>query len=561
MPNILNNNARQWLLSFAFGAVAFALTGLFWGMYLEDNEAIVAALHYGVLDEMGGEQYFSNFHTFLFPAIYQLGRLLPQVPVYGIFKMGFVLLMYAALIRYALGELERHQLKGSLNLLLLLLLVVIVVSDNALHLHCIRHSIVLSFAALLLNYQSIQRYGKTSAVAVVIFLIAVNTRSHSSAIMLACFGVFLLFSGMPVAKIVKHYWVMGAIAFFFLALYHIYGKYTTNMGKYIEAHYEYVLIEKPSLYPLANMKTAKDSAKYEAISQFFLSDSAELTIPFFDRVANTKYEQKPIFTKDNFAFAFNEIGHQSRAVLPVLSLWLLPFMGLFNKKLRQAGLRKTLAIILGAGLVLFSLLLILVNDMKPRFYSSFTAMVVFTAIMFYLPVFLQQAGKAAKGALLLILLCIGAWQWYSLRETAQWEREKEKQTQVHMRQLHAITAAQPVLMFMGSEIPFSSNPLYRSTPALYPKLASFDGGYLVYFSYGRKRFEKLFGISPVNFPAVIDMLKKQTDVLFYITPERLPLINRYFETVYGVTFTVEPVVPKPALDLNGTLYKVKVAHI
>ncbi len=557
-----NSDLHNWILSIVLSVIAFIVSDLLFGMYLEDNEAIVAAIHYGVMGALGDEQYFSNFHTFLFPFIYKLGQVFPRIPFYGIFKISFVLLIYTTLFKYVLGELDRYRLKSKINLFIALMLTFVIVSDNVFHLHCIRHSIILSFAAFLLNYQSVIQHGKTSVAAVVIFLIAVNTRSHSSAIMLGCFGAFLVLSGMPIKNIIRHYWVMAAIAAGFLVVYHVYGKYTTNMGKYIEAHYEYALIEKPSLYPLENMKTTKDTAKYIAVSQFFLSDSAELTISFIDRVANIKYEQKPIFTRDNFRVAINEIYRQSLPILPVLSFMLFAVLFWYDKKVRQTAALKTIAMVIAVQLVLFSLLLILVNDMKPRFYSALMSMLVFSVVMFHLPVILQKATKWVTIGFLLLIMSIGVWQWSYLSKTAAAAASKEKQIRLKMHQLSSITTHHPVLMFMGAEIPFSTDPLYRSSSDLYPKLASFDGGYLVYFSYGKERFEKLFGINPVNYPQLIDLLSHRNDILFYITPNRIPLIKNYFAVVYGIDMTFQAA--KVDLDvslLGGDFYSVKLLEI
>jgi hypothetical protein len=554
--------SNLWLKSFVIASVLFVFCWISFGMYFEDNEAIVAAINYGVLGTVSNEQFFSNYHAFLLPVLYKLSMMLPEVPVYGIFKMSFVILINTVLIRIGLSEIT--MLPQSVRIyatVVLILLCFILVSDSQLHLHCIRHSIMLSFAALLLNYQSVKLYGKTSLTAVAIFFIAVNTRSHSSAIMLACFGLFLLLSGMPFTKVIKHYWVMAFIAFAFLAVYHVYGKLTNNMGKYIEAHYEYALIEKPSLYPLSDMKTSKDSAKYEAVKQFFLSDSIQLTIPFFNRVANINYEQTPIFVKEKWLFAFDELKRQSIQVLPMLSLFAIIALLCLYQPIRKNSSKKAVSILFSAMLVLLSLLLILVNDMKPRFFSSFSAMILFSILMFQLPLFFKISSRRSQIGLFALLAIVSYYQFLHLFNQSKIELEKEVKTKIAMEELHQITTKQPVLMFMGSEIPFSGNPFYASSPKLYPKLASFDGGYLVYFSYGRNRFMDVFGVSPVNFPQIINVLKTRSDVVYYIDKSRMDVINNYFKTIYHTQFEFSPLLPPPNLDYNAKFYRAKLISV
>jgi hypothetical protein len=559
---VLKTNRALWLFSCLLSILIFSITSAALGMYLDDNEAIVAAINYGVLGEVSNEQYWSDYHTFLLPLLYKLSSALPYIPVFGLWKMSFVVLINVLVIRIGLGELkglDKHS--RIVGFVILPLVCLIIVADNQLHLHCIRHSVMLSFLAFLLNYQKIREQGKTSITAIFIFFIAANTRSHSSALMLGCFTVFLFFSGTPILRIVRHYSAMLLIVLGFLGAYQIYGKYTPNMGKYIEAHYEYALIEKQSLFPLSHMKTARDSAKYLAISNFFITDSAELTIPFFDRVANIKYEQEEIFTQQRFLAAIEELKVKNRSVFPLLVLMFLPLLGWTNKNVRRAGTAKTITLIIVSSIVIFSLLLILVDDMKLRFYSPFVSVIAFSIIIFHLSAFLKYSGPWRKYISIILLLTITIWQFWNLRNEASFLAAKECQTQKQISHFHAFTSKHPVLMFMGSDIPFSTNPFYRSSTALYPKLASFDGGYLIYFSYARGRFEKLFGVSPIDFPAVINMLRSRDDIVFYIAKERLDIINQYFQVVYKVKFNVSPIIPKPPLDLNAGVFFVSVEEI
>jgi hypothetical protein len=366
---------------------------------------------------------------------------------------------------------------------------------------------------------------------------------------------------MSFLKILKHYWAMALIALAFVAVYQVYGKLTNNMGKYIEAHYEYALIEKPSLYPLSNMKTAKDSAKYEAVKHFFLSDSIQLTIPFFNRVANTNYEKTPIFVKEKWFFAFDELKRQSKEVLPMLSLLFIIFLLFTNQHIRSNSIKKTLFLLLSAMLVLFSLLIILVNDMKPRFFSPFCAMVLFSILMFQLPLFFKISSRKAQIGLFTLLSIICLFQFLRLFNLAKVEHSKEIETKIAMAKLHEITARQPVLIFMGSDIPFSANPFDVSNKQLYPKMASFDCGYLVYFSYAMNRFKELFGVSPVNFPQIIKVLQTRQDVVYYIDKERMDVINNYFKTVYKIQFEFTPLVPQPTLDNSAKFYNAKLIPV
>jgi hypothetical protein len=118
-----------------------------------------------------------------------------------------------------------------------------------------------------------------------------------------------------------------------------------------------------------------------------------------------------------------------------------------------------------------------------------------------------------------------------------------------------------VLTFVESDIPFQANLFYRSPSSLYKNLSSFDGGYMIYYSYMRDKSETVLNCSPLNFKALIDLFERDKELKFYATPERLKLITRYFKAVYQTQLTFEPVQPQPNFILNGIVYSVKVERL
>lgn len=557
----IESGNKIWMQCIALASIILLVVYVTFGMYLEDNEAIVAALNYGVFGSMGSEQFFSDYQTFLLPVFYQISCFFPSAPVYGIWKLLLDLLILTVLICYIKKELTLKEVSSKFSQLIAITILIYLLLDSLVFQHCIRHSILLSFVALLLNWQSIETERKTSALALLIFFMAVVTRMHAATIMLGLFMAFHFFSGMPVTKIIKHHWVMFLMGASFILFYQLYGIYTPNMGKYIEANYEYAIIEKASLHPLGNMKTARDTAKYVAVKNFLLSDSAEITKAFFAKAVNLKYEQKPFFDNQNVEKALQELKNKfgtfkyTLLFLPVLFVAML-FSGFSTKRIWQ-----TLLIALLGIAVMFMLLLVLVDEIKIRFFSPYVAMVLLVMFLINFPAYLKRTSARGKWVglpVILFLLCLKGFELY---DTVIQKQQKEMAINESAERLHAYCTQYPVLIFMGADIPFYSNLFYRTATTQYPKLASFDGGYLIYFSYAKNRFENLFHQSPLDYPALLNLFEHNPEIKFYATAERLALVSNYFEVVYHARLQFELVTPQPLLHLNGRVFTVRVERL
>ena len=528
------------------------------GMYLEDNEAIVAAVNYGLFGRFGPEQYASDYQTFLLPVLNYLSLVFRSVPVYGIWKFLYGFLALTSIVYYLINALEVHKRGTVFNITIGVLLILIFTIDSFFYSHCVRHSILLGFAALAINWQNIDSKGRASKFAIAIFILSVIARMHSAVIILCIFIAFHVLRGLSPIAVLRHHAAMIVIGCGFVFAYQVYGEYNTNFGKYIEANYEYAIIEKASLHPIGTMKTKEDSVKYQALAKFFITDSIEFDKSFFNRAVNLDYHQKLSWQTLNLAPIFHEFASKLHrlAYMPWIFVFLAIVIFIGTDSLYQ--LRQSFWLLFLSFGAMAALLFALVDEIKIRFFSPYVGMVLFLLFMTYLPGFLARAGKNTKRISLLILIFILGLSVRDVYGYAMIERLREEKIKDTSARLQAYFEQHPTLTFMGADIPFRADLFFRPSPDLYSHMASFDGAYLIYFSYSHDRFDHLFSVSPHDYRGLISLFEHRKDIRFYALPQRLELVRLYFRTIYHVDLVFERESPAPLLHLNGTMYSVTV---
>ena len=384
---------------------------------------------------------------------------------------------------------------------------------------------------------------------------------HSALIILSIFLAFHVLRGLPLLVTLRRHLAIIMIGVCFVLAYQLYGLYTPNFGKYIEANYEYAIIEKASLYPMSTMKTQVDSVKYTALSKFFFTDSVQFTKEFFTRVVNLNYQQKFDWHTPIVAPIFLRLLNQFRSLLymPWL-LILLIFLYVLGSRGKKEALQSILLFTLSTGAMAL-LLFVLVDEIKPRFFSPYAGMTIFLLFMVQFPYFLRRTGTPGKCLLLFSLIILLALRANDLYATARHERASEISKVKSSGQLQACCEANPTLIFMGADIPLPAALFYRPSATFYRNMASFDGGYLIYFSYAHEKFERLFGCSPLDYPAMIRLFEQRKDIRCYATRDRLDLIALYFKTVYKTNLIFELQTPQPPLDLNGRIYSIRLEKL
>ncbi|MCS6818640.1 MAG: hypothetical protein NZ522_01725, partial [Chitinophagales bacterium] len=246
------------------------------GIYLEDNETIVAAINYGVFGEMGNEQYWSDSLVFLFPILFKISKFLPYIPVFGLFKLLTQFIAFWAISLIAI----RNFYKNITYIIILVVAACIFIYDSLFQLHCIRQSILLSFTSLYLHEMYYDNERKLSATPVLLFFFAVITRIHAAALILFAFILYSLLRQSP-KYVFRKYWMMLGFTLILLGMYQLNGRFTDNMGRYIEAHFEYPILEKPHIAPLSPQSSSADTARYLGLKSFFFTDTAQFKRDYF----------------------------------------------------------------------------------------------------------------------------------------------------------------------------------------------------------------------------------------------------------------------------------------
>lgn len=515
--------------------VSFTVVLLFTisGIYLEDNETIVAAINYGVLGEMGNEQYWSDSLVFLFPPLFHLSKNLPTIPVFGIFKLLTQFTVFWAITVIAI----RTFANKVMYIMILVVAACVFLYDSLFQLHCIRQSVLLSFAALYLHSLEYDNNNRLRATPLLLFFFAVITRIHAAALILFAFIAYDVLR-KPLGYTFGKYKVMFAFTLMLLGLYQLNGKFTSNMGRYIEAHFEYPILEKPHIAPLTSASKSADTARYLGLKSFFFTDTAQYTREYFHQFVRIQPTLSFVFDPYNISAIKQDISKRWRDtsyLLISIVILLCLFVCTSPGHAKESLLFTWVMFLVPAGLIL-----LLTNELKERFFNSYIGILSWLLLLKYLVVFEERPlPKFVRISLpILVLIAIAI---FGVRQVIYYHPLHVQLSQVHeaflknSKDLVKQTTGERTLFFSNAEIPLTNDPFYRTPETLYQNFATFDGGYLTYYSYCVERFTKLFGYHPGDFRKHTELLTNSKEgVLAYITKDRIQLISFYFLHLYKV---------------------------
>ncbi len=537
-------------------ATILILIGFVFGVFFDDNEAILSHVIYGEFGRVGNDQYITDYHLFLIPFLAQLSETFPKIPVYGLWYVFIAFLFLFSFIFITIQEVVRLKTRW-LDVFIITLLILTYSIQSIVFFHQIRISLLLSFVGIIISQSGISKNNNRQFYfGLLLFLLSLITRMHTPVIILGFYILVKIFTEKDVLKPIKQFSFHIVLSIIILSFYQIPGLFITNTGKYIEANYEYAILEKKSLLPEKDNLSVKDSIKYESLKEFFITDTSEFTIEYLQKTVDIAPDFKSILSVENLKASFIEITQKliANKWLILLTIGLILLMILFEKPDGKA-LQNIFITTLIAFAIPYTMLLFLVDDMKLRFFTPFLAVWSFLVLREILKI--GTAGIKSKIAMLLAIfsasLCIG----FETYKQANFEKQLNHERKKSAEALYNYSLEYPLISFIYSDIPLNSNILNRNPKPYFKNIGYFDGGYLTYFSYISNRFHDLFEISPLDYKSIIELLENNENIRLYATENRLALIKAYFEIVYSYNFEYEPIDNQPDLGLNGKIYKVK----
>ncbi|MCF8257811.1 MAG: hypothetical protein K9J06_09665, partial [Flavobacteriales bacterium] len=301
-----------------------------------------------------------------------------------------------------------------------------------------------------------------------------------------------------------------------------------------------------------DMQTHADSVRHAALQGFLLSDSAQFTQEFLDRAVDLRY-YNDTFSAQRLRHAAQELGQRISEQWPVHAVWLLLLvMGLSVLGPRHPDMRAALA---ATGLfwaVIIGLVLVLVDEMKPRFMEPFAGMVVFMVMLRLIPSLLEGRGRVPMAALLGVCLAgVLVFKGNVLHQGAKAYRQHDRWALEAQERFRTCSAPYRVMGFTNADVPFVHGVFHRHRHNPYARLGFFDGGYLVYFPHFKHHFSELFHCSPVDYPCLVEIIRNDPDIRFYATEERLQTVADYFRGSYHVEMSFKKVNDGCDLGLNA----------
>lgn len=549
---------KRFFLIASFAALLVICFYAFLGLYYEDNQNIVASIVYAELGTPPSDQWINDFDFLLLPLFGWLSNIFPSLPLYGLWMVLQLFLWLFGLFYFTYRSFRHKQQLPLTAIILIGLLVLLLTLSSILNQHCVRNSIILCYTGLLYLYNEENASRKVRLFSLLLFTVGLLIRIHTAGIILF---YFLLLHGITssrnlvsLRKYIPHF----TLTFIALGIYHLNGALTTNQGKIIESKYEWALFDKGSLYPLATMHTAKDSAKYVALKQLVISDSAEMTPDYLARTIDLRYEVSGFLSKENLqnfskelTRAINEHIIAFIAALLLLLLWMV-----YHFRDYKTHQQVVVILLLYLG-ILSSLMLNLVSDLKDRLFAPLTAMVVVHLALLYIPGIVSNYRRRVQLLLMLVFILLLTRE---LQLTFYQSRDLQKaETEIRRNQQLLYTYSQPyrLLGTINTNLPIARDIFFRSQPSPFQHLGYIDAVYMVYYNYMKQKFIHLFGYSPLNYRAFLQAIPGNTDYRLYASPGRMEVLRTYFRDVYKVTVDFELDSTMPAWTLDARVYRMR----
>lgn len=551
---------KRFLLIASFCVVLIAGLYAFLGFYYEDNQNIVASIVYGELGVPPSDQWINDFDFLLLPLFGWISAALPSFPLYGIWMVFQLLLWLLGLLYFTYRHLREKQQLPLTAILLTGLLILFLTLDSIINQHCVRNSLLLCYTGLLYLFYEEQPTRKIRLFSLLLFTVGLLTRLHTAGILLFYFLLLQLLTHPRKLAAFKKYIPHLALSCLALGIYHLNGALTTNQGKIIESKYEWALFDKGSLYPLATMQTHKDSAKYQALKELVISDSAEMTPAFLARTIDLRYEFSGFLSAENLQNSGKELQRAfSQHLLAVAIALVLFLLWLAQSKRNPETYKQTALLLLLYFGILSTLLLNLVSDLKDRLFAPLTAMVVVHLALLYLPGIVTEYRRRVQLFLLMALTALLAREFKLTCNTCKVLHETEQEIRSNQQLLLSYSQPYRLLGTINTNLPISRDLFFRNTQSPFERLGYIDAVYMVYYNYMKLKFIHLFGFSPLNYKAFLQSIPSNPDYRLYASKGRMEVLQRYFREVYNTPVVFEEDSTKPAWTLDARVYSIRLA--
>ncbi len=538
-------------VSLASAAVVILFTAFFFGFYYEDNQVVlVNLLYYARPNEMLVSEWMNDFDFLLVPFWAVVAQKITTFPFYAVWQLLQPFLWLYAFFYFFVAELKLTDWRLKIAAILL---VVFLGLDSLVSQICFRNSIFLAGAALLFTRHRLIQGLPAKFWPTVLFVFALIPRSHPAAIVLALFVAHEVMMGLGIKKVVKAHVPHFIACFIVIGSYQLYGILgTKNTGKILEAEYEYAWFEKGAYKPLSDMTTAKDSLKYWAIQQWFLSDSAEINLAFIDRVVDRDKHYNGIFSSQTYLNAMKETKRL------ICDYWYL--FGLLFILVLMGGTGGMLpnkswwAALVYAGII-FLLLLFLVNEIKERFLIPFTAVAIIILLGDWLGK--KQDGKYAlfMNIVLVCFVIVAAFfQWQRTSSYANEFATADNAALKNIKSLNTYVKDKAVLVTIDVPIPQVRNIFYRSKESPFANLAWIEAGYMVYYQYMEARIQNVAGFSALNFKDFLDAIDSNDKLRLIASPSRIDVLQKYSKGMYKQELSLVPDTLQPLWTIPYKAY-------
>lgn len=525
--SILNNKFVLFALAVACGVLLFI--AFYFGFYYEDNQVVlVNLLYYAKPNEMMITEWMNDFDFLLVPFWAILAQKIKTFPFYALWQLLQAFLWLYAFFYFFIAEVKTTKLWLKI---VALLLIVFLGLDSLVNQVCFRNSILLSGAALVFTRQRLLAGKPVGGWPTALFIFSLVPRSHPAAIVLALFMGHEVMMGVGAKKVIKAHLPHLIACFIVIGSYQLYGAFATqNTGKVIEAGYEYAWFEKGAYKPLSDMTTAKDSLKYWAIQQWFMSDSAEINLAFIDRVVDRDKHYDGILSKHTYINAMEETKRLISTYWYHFSLlFILLVVGVLGGMLPN---KSWWVVMVYAGIILL-LLFFLVNEIKERFLVPFTAVTILILLGDWLGK--KQAGKYAlfmNSILVFFALIAAFFQWQRASSTAQQFAAADSIAIENIKALNTYVKDKAVLVTIDVPIPEVRNIFYRSIENPYENLAWIEAGYMIYYPYMEARIQNVAGFSAMNFQDFLNAIDSNNKLRIIASPSRIDVLQKYSKGMY-----------------------------
>ncbi len=548
----LTNWAWGLLLSLVITSALYAV----WGIFLADFAPMYSSFYYGLACSRPYEMRFTDMSFLIIPVFCKASELAPEIPVYGIFLCLMNVIWLAGIIRLSFIFFSKT---GRIWQFLFLLAILGILGDSIVHINHERTAFLMTATGLLL-YEHDEKRGRFNiAIYFTIYLAGVLLRMHAASIVFALLALHNYLNGQPIKHLVKKYSAHIIALSLCLGIYH-YDKITdTHLGKSIELKYEWAITDKNSLVPISEMKTYKDSVKHIAVSQFLLTDTANINELFLSRVVLVNEYFSDFFSLKAWEMSLVNTVSIYREFLETVFLLYLIIIITLVAKFHHILFRHLLIVHILYWLII--LFLGVTVNLQERFLSPMLAILCVISFMWCLPVLAGNSHPkliwpVAAGACLSLGISL-----FNINSSAIKYKENEARHEELIQKIETYGKANTVIIMGAVELLFSNNPFKRVRPAAYSNTLFPDLLWYTHYNFGQKKVIDRYGFSPLNYRAFCSFLKENYQTVVVLSEfaddknSRIALYQKYLGAIYGFHFSVSPI-PGEGNFNGNTFYRI-----